>query len=154
MLWISTVFNILGGFLFSFVVLCKFLLWFLVSLSSGPRRNFPIVSLSERLWNFETTLIVPLFPAGIIPALFPEPSPIISPWGYALFPRVMPLSPVCEGWTENRMMWGYIGRIPPKAVRPQPSSPIQGWRKVRAWGLSTQAYRAMVVRFLETSAGE
>ena len=143
-----------------FLVGFCFLLLFCVSFCCGflfvfwPKENFPIVSLSEKLWNFETTLFVPLFPAGIIPALLPEPSPIISPWGYTLFPRVMPLSPVCEGWAENRKMWGYTGRITPKDVRPQPSSPIQGWRKVRAWGLSTQVYKSVVVRFLETPAGE
>ena len=140
-----------------FVFFCCFVWVFVVVFGFfvfWPKENFPIVSLSEKLWNFETTLIVPLFPTGIILALLPEPSPIISPWGYTLFTRVMPLSPVCEGWAENRKMWGYIGSITPKDIRPQPSSPIQGWRKVIAWGLSTQVYKSVVVRFLETPAGK
>ena len=69
-------------------------------------------SVFERLRNFfSNNSHCSLTPVGIISTLLPELNPIISPWEYALFPRVMThVCEWCQKWGSCEAVWRWSPR--------------------------------------------
>lgn len=150
MSWISIIFSVLCWLLFRlcvcvfdscFVFIVVVVVFLKVSLLNG---------VFERLRNFFNNSHCSPTLAGIVSTLLPELSPIISPWEYALFPRVMThVCQWCQRWGSCEAVW----RESPRKCKTWTLFSHPGLKKGESLRVSTPSDRSMIVTFLETLVG-